>query len=201
MSVVEKPDGTFDPQQGNANGDQYVMGRGDALVAMVRDTAVVADEGYMIVDLSDTTNFPHTNTTNVRLYGLDISLELDSDGTGTGVLYIGVVTEVDATDGSVDWFLVYDLETFQQSTDEVTRLVDHPRWPGGLDLTVSAGVTTKLLTATTDSGQVTWQTDVTLDSPYSSGSAAGAGDLVAFWDETADGASVDFAITAIYTTE
>lgn len=205
MSVLQKQNSNYTAHQGNADGDLYVMGHGDVLYAVMRDEDIAADEEYVLVDLSDTTNFPHSNTTNLRLYGLDIAVEMDSDGTGTWVLYIGVVTEVDGTDGSVDWLFVFDLETFQQSTDEVTRLVAHPRWPGGLDLTVSGGAMTKCITIEQSAADADFQTDVELDSPYGragvTGSAPGAGDLVARWDETANGATVSFTIGVAYTAE
>ena len=204
MSISHNPSGYPQAHQGNENGDLYTQGHGNTKLAVLRDTAVTTDEGYVLVDLSDTTNFKHTLTGRIRLYSLTLTAELESDGTGKGRLYIGVVTEVDDANGSVDWFLVIDMQTFANADDDSTRFQPPPwTWPNGLDLEVDGALESckNLLTATKDSGTTTWQTDTALGSPYSIGSAPGQGDLVVFWDETADGASLDFCILAEYITE
>jgi hypothetical protein len=200
---IHDPDGNTKALQGNVVGDQYFQGRGNTKFVTLRDTAVVVDEGYVLIDLSNSAGYPHTETGRIRLYSLTVTAELESDATGKGRLYIGVVTELDATNGSVDWFLVIDFQTFENADDDSTRYVEQFTWPNGLDLEVDVSGETcdNLLTATKDSGTTTWQTDVTLTSPLTGGSAPGQGDVVVFWDETADGASLDFCILAEYITQ
>ena len=199
------PDGNYKAQQSNANGDLYTQQRGDTKFATLRATAVTADAGYVLIDLSDSTNYPHTETGRIRLYSLTLTGSMKgAAGAGKGYLYIGVVTEVDATNGSVDWFLVIDLQAYVNADDDSTMIQPPPwTWPNGIDLEVDVSGETcdNLLTATKDSGATTWQTDVALISPLTGGSAPGQGDVVVYWDETEDGATLNFCLLAEYITQ
>jgi len=202
--MPHKPDGNYIAEQSNENGDQYSQGRGNTKMAMLRVTGVTADTGYMLVDLSDSTNFPHTATGRIRLYSLTMSGSLKGTaGAGKGYLYFGVITEVDATNGSVDWFYVLDLQVYDNADDDSIRIDIQKHWPGGLDLEVdvSGETSDNLITATVDTGDTVWQTDVNLASPYTSDSPSGQGDLVAFWDETEDGATLNLCILVEYITQ
>ena len=192
------PDGNYKSQQSNVNGDLYTQRRGNTKWAFLRAAAVAADTGYILVDLSDSTNYPHTATGRIRLYSLTLDLEFNTDGTGTGTLMIGVVTEVDGTNGSVDWFWARD---FNLLVDE--HYDKQLQFPNGMDLEVdvSGETSDNLITATVDSGQTTWQTDVILTSPLTGGGVSGQGDLVVFWNEVADGATINISILAEYITE
>lgn len=205
MSVNQNPSGNLQANKGNANGDLYVMGHGDTCLAVIRDEDIAVDEEFVLVDLSDTANFKHTLTGLIRLYSLTISAEMESDGTGTWILYIGVVTRCDVTNGDVDWILALDMETFVNATDDQTRLMEQFSWPNGLNLAVSGDASTYILTIEQSANDTDFQTDVNLDSPVGragvTGSPPGAGDLVARWDETADGATISFTITVEYTAE
>ena len=199
--LVRKPDNDLIAWEGNANGDGYVMGHGDTFVAtLIKTTSLTADEGFVLVDLSDTTNFPHTETGKIRLYGLEINTTIDTDG--RFILYIGVITEVDDTNGSTNWLLALILEAVDNPTDSSDRRTFHFRWPNGLDLEVSGGAMVNLISNVGHSGDTTWQTDTDLDSPAGdTTSPPGAGDLVAYLDETTDGGGLKFSMTVEYVTE
>jgi len=66
------PDGNYKSQQSNVNGDLYTQRRGNTKWAFLRAAAVAADTGYILVDLSDSTNYPHTATGRIRLYSLTL---------------------------------------------------------------------------------------------------------------------------------
>jgi len=154
--------------------------------------AIEADTGYILVDLSDTTNFPHLNTAAIILKSLQIETDIASSGVFT-VLF-GVVTEVDASNGSVNWFARVQLETAQSQ--------GHPRvlrWPSGLNLRVTAGATPFLVTNIADSGDVLWQTDTVLTTPVGTVAPA-AGDLVMKIDEISGTGNVDVFVEAEYDT-
>jgi len=198
--IVEKPNGNNDVLHGSTGADGYVMGHGVTKVAVLREEDIAAAEAFVLVDLSDTTNFPHTETGRIRVYSLSITAEKAGDG--QFVLLIGVITEVDATDGSTKWFLVVDDEMVLNPTDSTDRIIVQFSWPNGLDLEVSAGAALNLISNDGHTGSVIWQTDVNLDSPVgATSSPPGAGDLVLYVEEPGGTGTISFTITVEYTTE
>lgn len=200
MSIVLKTDGDSALQAGNANADAYVQGRGDTDFVVFRKADLAASEAFVLIDLSDSANFPHTETGRIRLYSLAVTTEIQSDG--QYIVYFGVVTEVDATDGSTKWIAALDLETVINPTDSTDRRNVLYHWPNGLDLEISGGALVKGLSNSGDSADADWQTDVALDSPLGDGlSAPGAGDLVMLVSETGGTGTLSITVTAEYITE
>lgn len=199
--------GTKHAMRGDSGGRAVVsIGQAvhDLFQATLNVSAIAASTSYVLVDLSDATNFPHTDTTNVWLKKLIIDGEKDSDSEYD--IKVGVVTEVDASDGSVDWIYVAHLEHTDNPTDSTDRFYKDPDWcqggdPRGLNCTVSGSATTYIVTNITDSGDTGWQTDTGLTSPAGS-SAPGAGDLVVRVESQAAGTgTIDATIIALYDTE
>ncbi len=62
-----------------------------------------ATSWFMLVDLNDTTTFPHKQNTGIVIDWISLSVDIGVDSDGT--LDVGVVTELDATDGSVVFFI------------------------------------------------------------------------------------------------
>jgi len=151
-------------------------------------SAVDADTPYVLVDLSDTTNFPHANTNHIVLRGLNVVT-----GNANFDVYIGVVVENDATDGTAHW-LYYS----RGVTSESYRVPEH-----GIDLTVDA--TNKRLrfvrTNSTQADSVNWQNDTNRVSPVGSATKPGVGDLVLWLDETAGTETVTGRVDVYYDTE
>jgi len=193
MSIVETPTDTHMIAQADAMGSQYVTDRTvSRCIAVLAKAALAADEAFVLVDLSDATNFKHTETGLIKVFSITISGE--KTNAGSHILYLGVITEVDATDGTAVWFGY--LETAVQATD---RFFHQWMFPTGLSLEVNAGVLSALV-SNASKADTTWQTDVLLDSPAGdTTSPPGAGDLVAWLDRTAG--SISFYITVEYTTE
>lgn len=189
-------------QIGGEEGEGFVLEHG-AIKAVVLDktaAALTADQGFVLIDLSDTTNFPHKNHTGkIRLYGYDLHVEGDTNA--TGLIHIGVIREVDATNGSTTWLKTHRIYADTDGTDSTKHWDYVVRMPG-LDLEVN-GATDLLVNVLGNaghSGDVTWQTDVSLDSPRGVASVAPQdGDLVLYLDWTAG--NLYFSITVYYRAE
>jgi hypothetical protein len=170
--------------------------------------AVAASTGYQLIDLSDTTNYPHPATftpSEIHLLALKINAEKASDGRFD--VWVGVVIEVDATDGSVDWIHVWHLEADGNPTDGTDRFAQDLDFTldgqiEGLNCAVVGGAMTKFAAAQTQADNVTWQTDTGLLSPVGAAGGAtgkpGAGDVVVWIEEVTDGGTIDFSISACY---
>ena len=150
--------------------------------------AVDADTPYVLVDLSDTTNFPHANTNHIVLRGLNVVT-----GNANFDVYVGVVVENDATDGTAHWIYYSN-----GITSESYRVPEH-----GLVLAVDT-TNTRLRFARTNSTQadsVNWQNDTNRVSPVGSATKPGVGDLVLWLDETAGAETVTGRVDVYYDAE
>jgi len=190
-------------QRGDEEGSGFVLPHGNVKLAVLdkRDAALTADEGFVLVDLSDTSNFPHNDSQvgKLRLYRIEVDVEKDTSG--SAILYIGVVTEVDTSNGSTEWLDAIPLQTDRDGdNNEDWRHIVREYY--GLDLEVDTGNDTlyNVVTSSGHSGEGTWQTDVSLDSPVGdTQSAPGEGDLVAYLDHTAG--NIYMAVKVFYRTE
>ena len=164
--------------------------------------AIAVTTPYVLVDVSDTTNYQHVNDSHVHIAAFHITAIPST--TGNWSIHLGTVTEVDATNGSVDWF--YGI-TFTQ-----TLYVDSERdfaMGGanreGLCCTVASGVTTRYITNDSQSGSTNWQTDVGLASPVGTAGGAtgkpGAGDIVMLVTENSGSSTLSLDVTVQYYTE
>jgi hypothetical protein len=171
--------------------------------------AVAADTGYVLVDLSDTTNYPHLTTAEIHLLGLLLHAEKATDGDFN--LTVGVVIENDATNGSIKGVYQFNMSHVANATDSTDRLapvyVDFTLGgaiPEGVNLNVTSGAVTYFVSNVDDADNTIWQNDVGLLSPVGAAAGAtgkpGAGDLVVLVEENAGAGTLDFCITAIYST-
>ncbi len=168
--------------------------------------AVAASTAYVLVDLSDTTNFPHDQTGYIEFLGMVINTEKASDGVYD--LWFGVISEVDATNGSADWFQVIHLEAVGNATDSTDRFawqIDYTLAggnPRGVVCDVISEATPHLVTNITQNGNTNWQTDTGLASPAGAAAGAtgkpGAGDIVMWVEEVSGTGTIDFCITFFY---
>lgn len=172
--------------------------------------AVAASTAYVLVDLSDSTNFPHASTeTNwLNLLGLHLDAEQQSDGSFD--IWVGVIYEVDASNGSAKWLHCFHLETVGNATDDagsLSRTVDFTLGggnPDGINCKVNSGGTglVYFLTNQEQAGNANWKTGTGLASPAGAAAGAtgkpGAGDLVVWVEEVSDGGTLDFSLTATY---
>jgi hypothetical protein len=170
--------------------------------------AVAASTAYVLVDLSDTTNYPHTQSNFLNLLGLELSTEKASDGVYD--LWCGVIYEVDATNGSALWFDVFHIEASGNATDSTDRFAVSRDYtcggsnPSGISARVNAAGDGLLWMVGNQeqAGNTNWQTDVGLASPVGAAAGAtgkpGAGDIVVWVEEVSGTGTIDFSITAHY---
>lgn len=81
---------------------------------------VDAEEAFMLVDLSNTTDWPHTNTGHVHLAGVDIMFNPDTSFTGD--VQLGFLANVGDANGDL-----YVIHTWHFEMDRDT-MMDHLDW-------------------------------------------------------------------------
>lgn len=179
--------------------------RADTFTVNLGAEAIDTSTGYILVDLSDTTNFPHTKTNSLNLLGLHMDAEKKSDGVFD--FWIGVIYEVDATNGSVQWLDVLHFEHIAANATETTdRMVVSRDYtlggavPHGINCQVNSLGTglTGFVGNQKQADSTTWQTDVDMVNPANTTNHSGAGDLVLWVEEVTNGGSVDFSFTVTY---
>lgn len=131
---------------------------------------ITASQDFILVDISDTTNYPHTLTTYCHLEWL--RLEVDSSNTGDYTVEVGFLNNVDGTDG--DFYSISNVNGSKQAGN--TKEVSYPFYPNGPRCTIGS-------TVSSDSSlnDTAFQTDVNLAStvdPSTADVPSGTGDLV-----------------------
>lgn len=127
-------------------------------------------EDFIIIDISDTTNYPHTETGYVHLE--DLSIQVDTDANGDYELSIGFLEDVDGTNG--DYYELWSVSGTKKTSQNKTEF--YPFYPNGQRCEkefIATGVK-----SLNDTG---FQTDVNLNTTLSGGTAdtpSGTGDLV-----------------------
>ncbi len=167
---------------------QYTIDGYAATSTVHLDTgSVAAQTAFMLVDISDTTNWKHTNTDHIIIR--HILIEVDPDSTYLGEIKIGFLSSVDATEG--DFNQIIDFDMAKKSDLAIEDLT----FTGGFHCQASTHFGPILANSTL------FQTDVTLGGPDVPGTpayASGDGDLVMLIEVAAG--TTDVSITLIYET-
>ena len=170
---------------------------------------VAATTPYVLIDLSDTTNFPHhdTNMIIVRSIHFDAFLSAHS---AVWTAQFGTIIEVDATNGTANVFAGlamfnqdggnlqyskawdFNHRDYMHNTVGLNTLVDTTAGSEKLEL---------ITTNATDAGSTNWQTDTNLASPAGTTTAPGAGDMVLLLTELLGTATINGNITVVYSTK
>lgn len=148
-------------------------------------SGVAVETGYMLIDLSDTTTWPHSNTDHLDLHYL--LLHIDPDAAFLGSVIIGFLSDVNSTDGSLHHLMEF---SFLKKSDVWTQPMDF----GGPGQHLALQ-TTHLL-GDTDANDATWQDDVAIAGPAGGTYNSGNGDLVMKVTRTAG--TVDVSLTLLY---
>ena len=167
----------IDPYTGTAikveNGHLSVIAHGheDAGVAHFHvEGLTVATYRYILIDRSDTTNYPHANDLELHLEWLQV--EVDANNTGEYTLNFGFLENVDATDGDrYIWDHISGNKTAGNS-QEIYKFFG----PDGPKM-----ASTRLATHAVSLNDVNYQTDVNLPStldPSTADTPSGNGDVV-----------------------
>lgn len=147
------------------------------------DSTLIA---FMLIDLSDTTNWKHTNTGHINIEW--IIFEVDPDSTWAGQVKIGFLVDVDGTDGDFHQILDIDMERKAVPILENINFGSH-----GFDCETNHHFGPVIADSTL------FQTDVSITGPNAATFPSGAGDLVMIID--GDGTQfVDVSITLGYET-
>jgi len=153
---------------------------------------IVTDTAYLLVDLSNTTSWPHTATNEVILKSIDVQ------GTVGGVhrwyLTVGVVVENDATNGTAAWI---------DSQVAISGTFSPPQRTfaeGGLNLRATSDALVYGVTNSTND-RTFWQNDVGITATVGTTGTVAVGDVVILADEISDGATLDFIVCVDYDTE
>ena len=171
--------------------------------------AVAASTPYVLIDLDDIAIFPNPHVMGDKTKYIDLlSLSIDAETHATGVfdVWVGVIYEVDATNGSAQWFQVWHLEGDTNATDGKTRFAQQIDFTGrganpeGLNCLVNDAGDGLVYQASNQeqAGHTNWQTDTTLTSASGTAVAPGAGDLVVWVEEVGGTGNIDFNIAALY---
>jgi len=145
-----------------------------------------ASQAFMLVDLSDTTNWPHTNTGHFNLTYLAVNI--NPSVSFNGDVYFGFLSGVDSDNGDLNIMATYHLE---QAADPVQ--VNMSTAFNHLEGNIDTWFGPKSLNNTA------FQTDVNLEGPDGATSyPSGNGDFVMWIDMTAG--NVDIGITFGYKT-
>ena len=152
-------------------------------------TAAGASTATLIIDLSDTVTWPHTETGYIVVTG--IKVEFDKAAASTGTVKLGVVNFVNASTGSVTWFWANTNGANVSNTNNIfalnyyptpirLKVVPHSTDPGG-----SNGTTPYILSNDKTSGSTLYQNDVPLGAPIGAPTPS-RGDVVMFIDRGAN---------------
>lgn len=154
-------------------------------------TEVSTDTWYILVDLSDTTNYPHAGTNSIILKSLHYAGDL---GTATHWDWnVGVVTSIAATTANIEWIMRTPRNRLAQFDGEWT-LPEH-----GLNLAVTGGVLPFVGTIVSPTNAITSGTVLTASAYITA--MAEVGDLVLYLDEAADNVEFHFSVCTMYDTE
>lgn len=174
------------------------------MAATITAEALTATARYVLVDLSDTSGYRHTETNGIRLYRIHGNAERRE---GAWDLHIGLVLENDATDGTAQWLYTVRIENDDQATDDHSARAFDLDFAVGDDgyqlLRVSSNVSVRTVSSELSGNQTWLQNDAgnLADATGATNKSAGAGDLVLEAEEVTDTGALDFTITALYATE
>ncbi len=183
--MAYNPTGTLTTRHG-IDSQNVVNGFAATQTVHLDTESVAAQQAFMLIDISDTTKWPHTNTDHVIIRHLLI--EADPDTAYLGEIKIGFLSNVGATTG--DFNQIIDLDIRKKSD----LVIEDKRFTGGFHCQTTTHIGPQLIASTI------FQTDVNLQGPSGAGLAhpSGNGDLVMLVEVAAG--TVDISTTTIYET-
>jgi len=159
-----------------------VPGNFDVEVVHLDAEDVAVTTGFMLIDLSDTTNWPHTDTGHIDI--LFMIMSTDPTTNFAGDVELGFLTNVDATNGDLNE--VFEMHLEKQSDAQVFS-INYAAFGVALETDHFFGPIT--------TNDTLWQTDVNLQGPDGNTSfPSGNGDLVMRVSRTAGDISVSITI-------
>jgi len=159
---------------------------------------IAVDTGYQIIDLSDTTNFPHAHTDRLIVKSIELEGAISTAGSGLFTVCVGIVTETDSTDGSMTALRKWEVKDIGDA--HTFHVQEFPL--AGVDCKVIGGVLQHFASNVEVADNANWANDAGIQNI--NGTTAGnpgVGDLVAYVDETVTGSTLNLRIGVAYDTE
>jgi len=157
-------------------------------------TEVITDTWYILVDLSDTTNYPHAQTNSVILKEQHLAGDLSA--AVHWQIQIGVVTELDATDGTIEFFH----SAARVRSGQFFQAWDMPEH--GLNLLIASDAPQFFITTEmTTSVAITSTAMISSALPASAGGYPAVGDVVLFLDADDEHSTLHLSVDTLYDTE
>lgn len=145
-------------------------------------TGIQANAWAILVDLSDTTNWPHNESTAIHISL--INAQVDRAANSVGLMQLGVVTRVDGTNGDV--MMVASMRFENNSETHISRDVNVS--PSQVKCNVVAGATPHMISNVKVLNDTGLQTDVAIPTARGVNAAPGVGDIVIRFVHTSGGA-------------
>jgi len=159
----------------------FIPGHVDIEVVHI-DVDISATQGFMIIDLSDTTNWPHTSTGHIDI--AYILINVNPTATFAGDIELGFLTNVDATDGDFNGIYEIHMDKKQDSVNEMMNF-------GAFEMSLESAHWFGPISA----DDTNWQTDLNLQGPDGTTAfPAGNGDLVMLISVTTSEVAVGLTI-------
>ncbi len=171
----------------NVRSQCVVDGYNNTLSVHLDMLAVSAQTAFMLVDISDTTNWKHTETDHVIIR--HVLIEVDPDSSYLGQIKVGFLSDVDATNGDFNQFIDFDM------AKKSDLAIEDLTFTGGFHCQASTHFGPILANSTL------FQTDVDLGGPDDASTLtypSGNGDLAVLIERSAG--EVDVSVTLIYET-
>ena len=162
---------------------------------------LVADTAAVVVDLSNTTTFPHNEASGVVPYALRFRVKGTAGSAGNAVLYIGIVLENDATNGTAGILAASDTVVYNQEFDSGWHDYKGGLANRGPNLSIVSGALPYASLLPTGDYTVLQNDAGNLeDTEGNTNVSAGAGDLVAILDEGTDGGTYEIEVEVVWGT-
>jgi len=154
-----------------------------------QNAAVAATEYSILVDLSDTTGFPHDTTGRIDISWMKIDIE-KSAANVIGEVEIGLITRIDGTDADISYLT--GLQFLKGTSTNLSEITNYQ--PSQLKFLAG-----RFITNVTETNVVAVNTGVTLDSANGA-ITPGLGDVIIKQAYTSGG-NYDFDIEVMYHSE
>lgn len=151
-----------------------------------------ADTYKILVDLSDTTNFPHTETGSVNISNLKVTVDPASNSVGS--VMVGAITRIDGTDADIEYLFSVP---FGKSPTRILSINNFS--PSELKFEVSGGTLVHALTGSFENNVTAVNTGGTLSVTGGGTATPAVGDVVVKFDHTS-GSAWDSLVSAFYRT-
>jgi len=170
--------------------------RPDYNTAVYATSALTTSTAAVVVDLSDTSGYPHRLDGQVNVAG--VRLDVYKAASSSGTIKVGVVTRVNATSGDVKWFYTFNFSQDAAGTKYTDTFIT-PDAPIRAQVK-SDGTTPNIVSNNITTSSTTYQNDVVLPTSSNSNVAPGVGDIVVDLTNSGSGA-VNFTLGLNYYTD